>query len=118
MRITILPNLKFVRSKADGLRLTDVPSSLHSRKVISSYTRHMSQSTPRFSLFLRALGFKRGFRRTGVSTLPNVAVAAFVGVVSGHYIFNEPLREYFAELKEREEQEKKATVENSEQSSA
>jgi len=54
-------------------------------------------SNPRFSLFLRAIGLKPGFRRTGPSALINIAVAAAVGVVSGHYIFKEPLEEYWRE---------------------
>eukprot|EP00977_Amphora_coffeiformis_P004324 scaffold912_cov153-Amphora_coffeaeformis.AAC.5 len=50
----------------------------------------MSSSTPppsnwglRFSFFLRAIGLKRGFRRTGPSTWLNLFVAAGVGAISG-----------------------------------
>jgi len=57
-------------------------------------------SSSRFSLFLRAIGIKPGFRRarTGPGSLLHLAVAAGVGVVSGQYIFKQPLEEYFAEL--------------------
>jgi len=44
--------------------------------------------------------FQRGrFRnsRGGLSRMLNLCVAAGVGVVSGHYIFKEPLEEYWAE---------------------
>lgn len=37
------------------------------------------------------------FRRSGPSSLLNIAVVSFVGVVSGNYIFGEPLRQYWAE---------------------
>lgn len=64
----------------------------------------MSSSPPppsnwslRFSFFLRAIGLKRGFRRTGPSTLLNLFVAAGVGVVSGRYIFKDPLDNYWRE---------------------
>ena len=67
-------------------------------------------SNPRFSLFLRAIGLKRGFRRTGPSGLVNIAVAAAVGVVSGHYIFKEPLDEYWKERLEQERLEKEAAA--------
>jgi hypothetical protein len=52
---------------------------------------------PRWSLFLRAVGIKPGFRRTGPSSLVNIAVISFIGVLSGRYIFQEPLEEYWKE---------------------
>lgn len=54
-------------------------------------------TNPRFSMFLRAIGLKPGFRRTGPSSLFSIGVAALVGVVSGHYIFHEPLQAYWKE---------------------
>mmetsp|Transcript_13136 Transcript_13136/g.30610 ORF Transcript_13136/g.30610 Transcript_13136/m.30610 type:complete len:83 (-) Transcript_13136:898-1146(-) len=56
--------------------------------------------------FLRAIGLRASFRRTGASSLGNIAVAAFVGAVSGHYIFAEPLRQYWAEQAALEVQQK------------
>jgi hypothetical protein len=49
--------------------------------------------------FLRAIGMRPGFRRTrtGPGSLLHLFVAAGVGVVSGHYIFSEPLREFHAQ---------------------
>jgi hypothetical protein len=47
--------------------------------------------------FKRALGFRHGFRRSGGSSYINIAVAAGVGVVSGHYIFKQPLEDYWSE---------------------
>ena len=41
----------------------------------------------RYSSFLRAIGLKRGFRRTGPSTLLNLFIAAGVGVLSGKTYF-------------------------------
>lgn len=38
------------------------------------------------SFFMRAVGLKRGFRRTGPSTLVNLAFAAGVGIVSGTFV--------------------------------
>lgn len=61
---------------------------------------------PRFSLFLRAIGLKPGFRRTGPSNLVNIAFAAGLGVISGNYIFKEPLEEYWAEVRAREAAER------------
>ena len=47
--------------------------------------------------FLRAIGLRQSFRRTGPSSLLNIAVASAVGVVSGQYIFKEPLEQYWSE---------------------
>jgi hypothetical protein len=49
--------------------------------------------------FLRAIGMRPGFRRTrtGPGSLLHLFVAAGVGVVSGHYIFSEPLREFHSQ---------------------
>lgn len=54
----------------------------------------------------RALGIRSGFRRGGSNFLnyASVAVAAGVGVVSGHYIFDEPLKAYWREENERRRQ--------------
>mmetsp|Transcript_2178 Transcript_2178/g.5788 ORF Transcript_2178/g.5788 Transcript_2178/m.5788 type:complete len:81 (+) Transcript_2178:50-292(+) len=52
--------------------------------------------------FKRAVGLKASFRRTGASTWPNIALGAFVGVVSGRYIFKQPLEEYWAEQRDLE----------------
>ena len=41
--------------------------------------------------------FSPTFRRTGPSSLLNIAVYSFIGVVSGNYIFGEPIRQYWAE---------------------
>ena len=60
--------------------------------------------SPYFSLFLRAFGFKPGFRRTGPSRLVNIFVAAGVGVISGYYIFSKPLEDYWAEQQQQQQQ--------------
>jgi hypothetical protein len=61
---------------------------------------------PRFSLFLRAIGLKPGFRRgSGPSSLFSIGVAALVGVVSGHYIFHEPLEAYWKEQHQIQQQQ-------------
>jgi hypothetical protein len=61
---------------------------------------------PRFSLFLRAIGVKPGFRRgTGGPGLFGIALAALVGAVSGHYIFHEPLRAYWMEQQQKQQQQ-------------
>jgi hypothetical protein len=62
-----------------------------------------SPGNPRFSLFLRAIGVKPGFRRTGPSSLLNIGFAALLGVVSGHYIFNEPLKQYWLEQQQQQQ---------------
>jgi hypothetical protein len=64
-----------------------------------------SGGNPRFSLFLRAIGVKPGFRRTGPSGLINIGFAALLGVVSGHYIFNEPLKQYWLEQQQFQQQQ-------------
>jgi len=63
---------------------------------------------PMFSAFKRGYRPKRTFRRSGPSTLGSQAFAAFVGVISGYYIFAAPLKEHFEEeqrlKREREQQ--------------
>ena len=76
------------------------PFATHTRKIANIH--HTLIMGPRFSLFLRALGLKPGFRRTGPSSLVNIAFAAGLGVISGQYIFKEPLEEYWAEVRARE----------------
>ena len=62
-------------------------------------------SSPRWSMFLRAIGVKQGFRRTGAfGGMLSIAIAAGVGVISGQYIFKEPLEEYWREQKALEQQ--------------
>jgi hypothetical protein len=53
-------------------------------------------ANPYWQGFMRAIGLRPGFRRTGASSLTSIAFAAFVGTVSGHYIFKQPLEEYWA----------------------
>ena len=53
---------------------------------------------------MRAVGFRPGFRRASGNGLLNLAVAAGIGVVSGHYIFKAPLEEYWSE-ENREQRE-------------
>uniref|UniRef100_A0A7R9VYS9 Uncharacterized protein n=1 Tax=Pseudictyota dubia TaxID=2749911 RepID=A0A7R9VYS9_9STRA len=50
----------------------------------------------------RAVGLKATFRRTGASIWPNVLMGAFVGVISGQYMFKEPLEQYWAEQRRLE----------------
>ncbi|KAL7499878.1 hypothetical protein ACHAWT_008726 [Skeletonema menzelii] len=51
----------------------------------------------RFETFQRMLGIKGGqFRRTGV-TGGNIVVGVVLGVLSGKYIFEEPMQRYWAE---------------------
>lgn len=59
---------------------------------------------PRFDLFLIAIGLKPGFRRTGPSRLVNIAFVSLVGVISGHYIWKEPLEQYWREKRLQEQQ--------------
>mmetsp|Transcript_18491 Transcript_18491/g.23810 ORF Transcript_18491/g.23810 Transcript_18491/m.23810 type:complete len:90 (-) Transcript_18491:359-628(-) len=61
-----------------------------------------SSSSVYWSLFQRAIGLKQGFRRSGSSSLVHIAVASGVGVISGFYIFKDPLEEYGDILKERQ----------------
>jgi hypothetical protein len=63
-----------------------------------------------WSNFKRALGLRQGFRRSGGSDYINIAVAAGVGVVSGHYIFKQPLEDYW-----REENQKSSSTEQQQQ---
>ncbi|KAL9181758.1 hypothetical protein ACHAXT_012101 [Thalassiosira profunda] len=58
----------------------------------------------------RAVGLKGGrFRQTGFWG-GNIVLGTFVGVLSGKYIFDEPLRHYWAE-KHAEEAAAKAALE-------
>jgi len=51
----------------------------------------------RIETFQRMLGLKGGqFRRTGV-TGGNIVVGVVLGVLSGKYIFEEPMQRYWAE---------------------
>jgi len=63
---------------------------------------------PRFDLFLIAIGLKPGFRRTGPSRLVNIAVASLIGVISGQYIWKEPLEQYWREKRLQEQQKQQA----------
>lgn len=59
----------------------------------------------RFEWFQRVIGLKGGrFRQTG-SPFTNIIVGTGLGVVSGKYIFEEPIRQYWIE-KQSEEQSK------------
>mmetsp|Transcript_33687 Transcript_33687/g.70044 ORF Transcript_33687/g.70044 Transcript_33687/m.70044 type:complete len:82 (+) Transcript_33687:192-437(+) len=55
-----------------------------------------------YSMFLRAVGLKQGFRRSSSQSLVHIIVAAGVGALSGVYIFREPLEEYGQYLKEKQ----------------
>ena len=57
----------------------------------------MSAGQMYWKSFLRAIGLRHSFRRTGASSLPNLAVAAALGVISGQYIFKQPLEEFWSE---------------------
>lgn len=57
--------------------------------------------------FLRATGFRQSFRSTGPSSLLNLAVAAGLGVASGHYIFKQPLEEYWSNAEHRKEHDQR-----------
>jgi hypothetical protein len=72
---------------------------------------------PRFSLFLRAIGIKPGFRRTGPSSLVNIAFVSFVGVVSGRYIFGDLLEEHWQEQRrlQQEMEQSSSTTTTSQQ---
>ena len=59
-------------------------------------------ANPYWQGFMRAIGLRPGFRRTGASSLPSIAMAAAVGTVSGHYIFKAPLEEYWTEENARQ----------------
>jgi hypothetical protein len=59
-------------------------------------------ANPYWQGFMRAIGLRPGFRRTGASSLPSIAMAAAVGVVSGQYIFKIPLQEYWEEENARQ----------------
>eukprot|EP00518_Triparma_eleuthera_P014742 CAMPEP_0182482040 /NCGR_PEP_ID=MMETSP1319-20130603/38421_1 /TAXON_ID=172717 /ORGANISM="Bolidomonas pacifica, Strain RCC208" /LENGTH=98 /DNA_ID=CAMNT_0024683715 /DNA_START=177 /DNA_END=469 /DNA_ORIENTATION=- len=57
------------------------------------------------SPFLSKLGFGPQLRRRGDgSQYFDYAVGAIVGVITGGYMFGEPLREHFEELREEREQ--------------
>lgn len=66
----------------------------------------MASNHPRWSMFLRAIGVKPGFRRTGPSSLFNIALAAGLGVVTSQYIFKQPLEDYWAEQRQLAEEGK------------
>jgi len=51
----------------------------------------------RLETFRRAIGLKPTFRRSGSAHFVNLAVGAVVGMVSGNYLFKEPLKEYWEE---------------------
>lgn len=57
----------------------------------------MSAVSMYWKSFLRAIGVRQSFRRNSAQSLFNIAVAAGVGAVSGHYIFKAPLEEYWSE---------------------
>jgi hypothetical protein len=86
----------------DG-RIPSAPQTSFVACLTKTYLQHtcpflyFDPMDPRFSLFLRAIGVKRGFRRTGPSSFINIAVAAGIGIISGRYIFKEPLEEYWTE---------------------
>jgi len=90
--------LRSLKRQAQQYRRTMASSS-------SSSPRPGGGGNPYFSLFLRAIGVKQGFRRAGPSSLLNIAFVSLVGVVSGHYIFSEPLRQHFQEQQELERQQ-------------
>ena len=50
--------------------------------------------------------YRPSFRRTGPSSIVNIFVVTLVGVVSGNYIFGEPLRQYWEEQAKLEAQAK------------
>jgi hypothetical protein len=59
-------------------------------------------ANPYWQGFMRAIGLRPGFRRTGASSLGSIAMAAAVGVISGQYIFKIPLEEYWTEENARQ----------------
>lgn len=63
----------------------------------------LSRMESRVDGFKRAIGLKSSFRRTGAASWGNIMVGSFLGVLSGNYIFGEPLREYWEEQKQLEE---------------
>lgn len=62
--------------------------------------------------FKRRIGLKPTFRRTGFSFLPNMMFGAFVGIISGKYIFEEPLKEYFEQQRELQSEQQKPSGKN------
>lgn len=59
-------------------------------------------ANPYWQGFMRAIGLRPGFRRTGASSLGSIAMAAAVGTISGHYIFKQPLEDYWREENARQ----------------
>lgn len=59
----------------------------------------------RIEWFQRAVGLKGGrFRQTGMPGL-NIVVGTLLGILSGKYIFEEPLRHYWSEENQRQLEE-------------
>ena len=65
--------------------------------------------------FLRAIGARQSFRRTGPSSILNLAVAAGIGIASGHYIFKAPLEEYWSEQNRAERERQQQSNEGQQQ---
>lgn len=45
--------------------------------------------------FRRAIGLKPSFRRSGASRVGNILFGSVLGMISGKYIFEEPIKEYW-----------------------
>lgn len=56
--------------------------------------------------FLRAVGFRRSFRRSAGNSWSSLILAAGLGTISGHYIFKAPIEEFWSE-ENKELREKK-----------
>jgi len=53
--------------------------------------------------FRRAIGLRPSFRRSSSSILTNIMLGSFVGVISGKYIFEEPIKEYWEDEQNRQQ---------------
>lgn len=43
----------------------------------------------------RAIGLKPSFRRSSASRMSNILFGSVVGIISGRYIFEEPMKQYW-----------------------
>jgi hypothetical protein len=75
---------------------------LRSYITVHHFTSDLIMANPYWQGFMRAIGLRPGFRRTGASSLGSIAMAAAVGVISGQYIFKIPLEEYWTEENARQ----------------
>jgi hypothetical protein len=89
--------LKTTYKGANGLRCVLMCSGHVQQSHISHL--HTKSSPPTYVLY------RTNFRRAGPNTWVNLALGAILGLVSGQYIFGEPLRQYWEEARLLEQEQ-------------